>query len=36
VALSVVEVDVMKPGEVVQALEANVVAIAGISLAGVP
>jgi hypothetical protein len=29
------EVDRMKPGEVVQALEANVVAIAGVTLAGV-
>ena len=35
-ALSSVKVDRMKPGEVIQALEANIVAIAGISLAGIP
>jgi len=34
-ALPVVEVDGMEPGEVIQALEANIVAIAGISLAGI-
>jgi hypothetical protein len=35
VALPVIKGDRMKPGEVIQALEANVVAIAGIVLAGV-
>jgi len=35
-ALSAVKVDRMQPGEVVQAMEADIVAIAGISLAGVP
>jgi hypothetical protein len=34
-ALSVVEADGMKPGEVIQALEADIVAIMGISLAGI-
>ena len=36
VALPVVKADRMKPGEVIQALEANIVAITGISLAGIP
>jgi hypothetical protein len=35
-ALPVVKVDGMKPGEVIQALEANIMAIAGISLTGIP
>jgi hypothetical protein len=35
-ALSSVKVDRMKPGEVIQALEANIVAVMGISLAGIP
>jgi hypothetical protein len=35
-ALSVVKADGMKPGEVIQALEANIMTIAGISLAGIP
>jgi hypothetical protein len=35
-ALSSVKGDRMKPGEVIQALEANIVAIAGISFAGIP
>ena len=34
--LPVVKADRMKPGEVIQALEANIVAITGISLAGIP
>jgi hypothetical protein len=34
-ALSSVKGDRMKPGEVIQALEANIVAIAGITLTGV-
>jgi len=35
-ALPVVKANRMKPGEVIQALEAHIVAIMGISLAGVP
>jgi hypothetical protein len=35
-ALPVVKANRMKPGEVIQALEASIVAIMGISLAGVP
>jgi hypothetical protein len=35
-ALPVVKANRMKPGEVIQALEANIVAIMGISLAGIP
>jgi len=35
-ALSVVEVDVVTPGKIVKTLEANVVAIAGVALTGVP
>jgi hypothetical protein len=35
-ALSSVKANRMKPGEVIQALEASIVAIMGISLAGVP
>ena len=35
-AMSVPEADRMKLGEVIQAMEANVVAIAGIALTGVP
>ena len=36
VALSVPEADRMKPGEVVQALEANIVAVVGVRLTGIP
>ena len=35
-ALPLVEVDRMKPGEVIQALEADIVAITGVILAGIP
>jgi hypothetical protein len=35
VALSVPEVDRMKPGEVIQTQEANVMAVVGISFAGI-
>jgi len=35
-ALSVVKMDRMKPGEMIQALEANIMAIMGISLTGIP
>ena len=34
-ALSVVKADRMKPGEVIQALEANIMTIASIGLAGI-
>ena len=34
-ALSSVKADGVKPGEVIQALEANIVAVMGISLAGI-
>ncbi len=35
-ALPVVKADRMKPGEVIQALEASIMAVMGISLAGIP
>jgi hypothetical protein len=34
-ALSSVKVDRMKPGEVIQALEANIMTVVGVTLAGV-
>jgi hypothetical protein len=35
-ALPSVKVNRMKPGEVIQALEANIVAVTGITFAGIP
>jgi len=35
-ALSSVKADGMKPGEVIQAMKANIMAIVGVSLTGIP